>query len=202
MVGHSFVYWLDDFLKKNPSKDCMNLHRSEMCFYGMRGGRVYNVVKTWRAQIEHDRPDMILLVIGDNDVDSMLDMEALAKLIVGKARLWHQLTGADVAVSALFPRYPPSQQVKWSYSETYNDCAMLVNFEMGRLLQGNATIKLWKHPFAFPNERFDVAGKGDRYLTQQSHFRPDGVHLDKSGYCVLHRAVRTLLKVPWDSITR
>ena len=162
-----------------------------------------DIIKNWKPQLENENPDVVVMVIGDNDVSRMLDMLFLAKVIVNRARKIVEMTGARVAIVQLCPRYEPElgYRGRWGYDETYNECASFVNEEIKRQIVNDEKLLFWSHAsLAFPGERFDVKNMKDRYEVGQELYLQDGVHLSDAGQCALYRSFRNLLKRNWQSL--
>ena len=72
VVGHSYIHWFHKFVERKEEKDVnLGLSAARVTYHGKRGGSVFDIIKTWKPLLENENLDVIVLVIGENDVKGL-----------------------------------------------------------------------------------------------------------------------------------
>ena len=186
IVGHSFVWRLEEFMKRRQDKDeNFGMHTRKVKCFGTSGLNMRKVHTVEEKVMEYD-PDVLVLVIGDNDVDNpRMHLRGLAALIVNFANTIRRDVMVPVIISMLMPRYPGIY-----FNDSYNQRAIQVNQGLVEEIESGCfkNISLWRHKFvAFPENN------PEKYWGTRCFFKEDGVHLNDDGNCRLYKSFRKLL---------
>ena len=93
VVGHSFVHWLDHFVREDGADSRFGLKECQVSFFGKRGGKIRDVhgqIESWRVPVNSIKA--VVLICGDNDVkqccldDKSDHCEQIVKDILNTAR--------------------------------------------------------------------------------------------------------------------
>ena len=194
IVGHSFVARLEKIFSDgvNGAKRDFGLNTSNAVHWLGKGGeKVDGFVARWSDRLREIKPQVIVLCIGDNDIQRGTDEEELACLIVAMASMCQNRFGASyVYITQLMPRFLGTRNRHW-FEPTYNRKAGRIN----ELLQGKVAelsgIFFWAHRFVrFPTENLIRAGKIREFL-----YSADGVHLNQNGLFQLYKSFASLLRM-------
>ena len=193
VVGHSFSRRLLDFTRRreeNRSEDSsFKLVNAEVRWFFQGGMKAKDVLSRWQDQLADFRPQLVVLMIGDNDIEKGVDVDGLAGLIhaIASVLLSKRVGAHAVMVGQLMPRFAGSY---YSYGEanTYNSIAWKVNRALDEALEGAERVFFWSHEFAyFPWEGVKLDEFRSAFILN------DGVHLSKNGNSKLYKSIRLAL---------
>jgi lysophospholipase L1-like esterase len=146
VLGHSIVRRLADFVHLNP----VNLDPSTDVYWSGVGGHTLDtLIRLDLSKVSDYQPDIVVLIIGDNDVKAGSSAEEIAYKIISLVSVLHaryQVT--SVIVCGLLPRFP--RYHRWW---DYNVCASTVNDILSHELQRFTYSKFWSHNVEFPFPR-------------------------------------------------
>ena len=189
ILGHSFATRLLDFVKgDDKARLDFGLKTCSITILGHGGARVRDIVKRWSEHIADTDPDIIVLLIGDNDLADGTPEEISAH-IVSTASLLSRRYKAVVCVGQLFPRFPPhTPNRRWPFQAGYNQAAHAINRILACEIATVDGLRFWHHEFvAFPAVSENKRKRCEAYYLQ------DGVHLNDSGNFLLYRSIQKLL---------
>jgi hypothetical protein len=106
IVGHSFVRRLADFIGEEGSRfSNLGLRNCDVRFWGRGGWKVGDVALCMQDLIDFC-PQVVILLLGDNDLAPVLDPEEIATHIVAMASFIKAKTGAGrIIIGQLMPRF-------------------------------------------------------------------------------------------------
>ena len=194
MVGHSFTHRLESFVDSRQDKDRdFDLQGVEVKYHAAGGCKIADVWDSFGDQLIERKPHIVVLAIGDNDVDRVASADGLGRYVAGIADKIREETGAKVAVSQIMPRYPARGEFegRWPFSVSYNGKAAVANAALcDDIMNYRRGIAFWRHAFvAFPSQdqtRYDKV--------RDMYYSDDGVHLGPGGQCMLYKSYRQLFK--------
>lgn len=183
--GHSLVSRLSRFTKCNERTDPnLGLAQCQVQYIGEGGWKISNLRRLeGELSAGNIRPQLAVVMIGDNDIQPGSTVEEVAEHLVAWATMLSRRYGMVVVISQLMPRYQkPSGKYYWAQ---YNDRAFAVNKQIAERVQGMQGVKFWYHDFVcFPGEN------KEKYSRARKFFGPDGVHLSAVGNFRLHRSLQ------------
>ena len=180
VFGHSFVPQLEHYCNHY---NFMNLRLSDVQvdFIGDSGLRLSDM-DTFELQVRASQPQVIILILGENDISENTDILALSSRInEAAAKLSSWGGGVQVIVSQLMPRfYLPSY---WYFVQDYNTLAQNINFQLFSQ-PAPPLIRHWSHDFI-------CEGQTLNFSNSRHFFSCKGVHLNRQGN---ERLAKSLVK--------
>ncbi|KAK3888373.1 hypothetical protein Pcinc_007573 [Petrolisthes cinctipes] len=167
ILGHSYV-------RRLPFTSPLQLPWFEVRKFDSPGAKVSNITQRseWMRCMEY-RPDIVLLVLGGNDINVDTKPNELSHKIKDLALLIEELTGADCLILSIEPRLQPRD----ISSGQYNTITRSVNRLLGRMLDSKS--------------RFRGSG------LQKEDLGYDGVHLSLEGNQKLFKKLINICKYFW-----
>ena len=197
IVGHSFVAGLESLVTRDAAcTPALGLTGCRATWLGVRGGRVGNsaMIRSWGETLPAARPEVVIMLIGDNDIASdaqVEDADELASQLVAMASLLRAKSRAQaVYICQLMPRFPSGfSNPRHPFNPQYNEIARTVNEAVERQVRTVPGLRFWAHRFvASPSANARRAN-----ALQRRFVAKDGVHLNKKGLVVLYKSLRDLL---------
>ena len=144
---------------------------------------VDEVFPRWGRQLEEFRPQVVVLMVGDNDIHRHVNIRRLSHEILSTAAhfLSPQFGARMVLVCQMMPRFPGV----YPYDPDYNDLARELNEVLASSLQGEERLFFWTHEFVAKNSIDEIHQK---YIL-------DGTHLNDYGHAVLYSSIKTDIHV-------
>ena len=186
VVGHSFVPRFQTYLKEAGYTHALNFDQAEVRYFGSGGLRVKDL-PGFAGQLATFRPDIVVLMVGCNDITADTDPEELALCILTMAsQMQRNCQCRALVVCQLFPRFwAPHHKY---FCAGYNGKAELVTAILQRETSQMQGVHFWQHSFlTFP----DASDQG--IVKMKEFFLPDGVHLAPKGNYRLYRSLRQLM---------
>ena len=166
-AGHSHCRRLADFVRLSPARVnfgfALNDIRVEFCAQG--GAHVDDLVKPHskgllsarlRNTLLSFRPDVVCLLIGDNDVSSDSSADEIANYIIATASFLRNVYNVDqVILFQLLPRYPAGRSARTNRKvDNYNAIAADINSILKQECVRINFLHFWDdHDFSFPSTR-------------------------------------------------
>jgi lysophospholipase L1-like esterase len=188
ILGHSFARRFRDFLLTDKFvQPHLGLSDCTVQVHGVGGWKVTDMMRDGESRIELFWPEMLFLMIGDNDVGKGHSPETIAAHVLASASLLKKRYAVEeVKIVQLWPRYPGTEKRKGLTAMEYNAQAVKVNEELENGARELTGIKLLSFDFvAFPCQDLQ------KYKRLQSNYKEDGVHLNPSGQFRLYRSLQT-----------
>ncbi|KAL3852046.1 hypothetical protein ACJMK2_015735 [Sinanodonta woodiana] len=202
IMGHSLCKWLDRFLRFGTDPRLVpSFNIAEVCKVNMKGvgGRTIDkLLRQDMGEVRLRRPDIVVLIIGDNDVKADTSPEVIAHKIVALGTLLHRKYRVKhVVLCQLMPRFTATlRQVGVSkihnrnsvaagknYKDMYCQLAKEVNDIVRSEVLAYPYLTFWEHKRKFAFDRPQVREK----------FRSDGIHLSPKGQWHLYKSLRGAL---------
>ena len=180
ILGHSIVRRFHEFLKYGDIRYSASLGLGEthsVLYRGVGGRKVRDVISKDMESVFALGPDVVVLMIGENDISPRTDATLLAAEIESVVSVMHRrYKVAKIIVCKLLPRFG----VRFGY----NNIADKVNAILRDALPALGYCVFWEHGNYFVSPR-----EGDC----SRKFVHDGVHLNSQGNVHLYRSIRGAL---------
>ncbi|KAL3841658.1 hypothetical protein ACJMK2_019772 [Sinanodonta woodiana] len=177
ILGHSLCKWLERHLRLGSDHRLEpSFNITECCKAHMKGvgGRTIDKLMFHDMhQVHAKRPDIVILMIGDNDVNADTSPEAIAhKMVVLATFLYRKYKVRHIVLCQLMPRFSENKEVADEIcKETYCKLAKEIN--------DIVRAKVAAYDYITPQVR--------------KKFRSDGIHLSPKGQWHLYKSIRGAL---------
>ena len=185
IVGHSLVWWYNKFVSEDGSLPANFgfVNTDVQCILSdVKRGLVIDDLPLIRDDLVQFAPDVIFLILGDNDLYRTDAEDVAQRLIIAGTMLRAWTGGAKLIHIDLFPRF-------WSvdydyYFPSYNQDAMWVN-------------EMVREGVSDQDRTFTWTCKGPSFNDPKAstYFSDDGVHLNATGQVKLYRSLQKALHV-------
>ena len=182
-LGQSHARNLDSFINQRPKFKNFTIDRARIELFGIGGLKISDLIRlSTRGRlcfefIERFAPDILVLMIGDNDVCDTGNFSVLYKRMLDVIRNRFPYI-RKVVISQLLPRHGNSVDV-------YNQKARNFNTQLLSMANQDKEFLLMKFVnFHFPGD--DTL----RFEAMKKYYARDGVHLNPSGYYRLYSEIR------------
>ena len=189
IAGHSFARRFEDYLKTPAGKGHIGLEDCDLYFLYENGASTQRLWDLTQKQYESLRADVIVMLIGDNDVYDHTNPNGLAVTLYDRALETQKKTGARAVIMApIFPRF----SCKYGTVEIYNQRATQVNALLHAKCEalrerGEDVVGMLNQPFKF------IPMDDPNVDHMRRFFHSDGVHLSPDGNKMLRRAIRATI---------
>jgi lysophospholipase L1-like esterase len=178
VVGHSFTCRLRDFVKDKSAP--FGLSKCEVRFFAKGGLHVHELLDLCQP-LSQFRPQLIIIMAGDNDLGPGVEPQEIACQLVEVARSHQRQYGAyRVIIRQLMPRFWRSEYRY--FFEGYNTLAAEVNQRVQAAVAEVEGLWFWYHKFVLCD------GDITAFSPLKRVFEQDGVHLAANGLCLLVRS--------------
>ena len=191
VVGHSFVRRLYDFTCRADSEKTedsqFNLRNTTVRWFFKGGLGASDVLPRWQRQLADFKPQAVIFMIGDNDVERGVDIEGLAGLIQAMASLLlsERFGTRLVLVCQIMPRFESNV---YRFESAYNTLAKDLNGALYESFSGSERLRFRSHDFAcIPWTESELEEFPAKFI------RHDGVHLSKYGNAKQYRSIKFAL---------
>ena len=190
VLGHSHVFWLEQFIKQENLQTNFNVETVTVNFYGVGGMKIghnepeKNLLSDITLDaIRTNNPETICLMIGDNDVNLRTNANELGlRIIAAASTIMKKTSVKSVVIFQLLPRYLKDDRQNKNYDVTAN----AVNNFLLREAKQREDISFYYHDFA----RFRCENE-TRYGTARRLFCD--VHLTPEGNWKLYKSTRAVM---------
>lgn len=181
IIGHSFVRRLEEYVSHSNLRHNMGLSTDNhlVSYASIPGGRIDNITSLFTL-IESTRPDMIVIDVGTNDLDSSTPAHLLARRLVNLATHIHsqfnitQVVVLEVLFRTLSGRYSPQSKFFNARVHQFNNmCRSLI------CRNPSATPLSFRHHYGMVDD-------WQQYIS-------DGVHLNNFGLFKYFRSIRSVI---------
>ena len=199
IVGHSFPRRLKDLIlrpykaERNLQEELsgfnlsFNLERCEAKWF-VEGGLSTESVLKWRDSISHFSPDVVVVMVGDNDYAKYKDrVEEFALLMTATASVFvgNKIKAKAAVLCQVMPRFPGDPRFK----PDYNRWAMQLNALLESSMAGKKNLIFWKHTFVKSFWKDNIVEPCEQWVIR------DGVHLNNEGQIRLYKSIRDALRL-------
>ena len=185
IVGHSLVWWFEDFIRHDSNITLhLGLANTEVrCI--LTGVKMGLVIDNWhliRNSLIQFAPDVIILILGDNDLFRTEPEDVAANLLRAGHMLKGWTGGSKIILFYLFSRFWTTSYCY--FSPAYNQEANWVNTLMRQGVQNLHRTFTWSF-------------HGPSFFEQRAfcYFADEGVHLNTVGQVMLFRAMLRAIHV-------
>ena len=205
IIGHSICYWLANYIQSGRDERLLHdfdLARiSEVHFKGERGRTVKEMIQNDFHVIDKLRPDILIFIIGGNDVSYSSSPQEIALYIIAMCSMVHsRFNVRQVVICSLLPRFSQlafrfynrglrgahlteAKRRDRQFKKYYCAQASLVNNKLRTEANKYAFITFWAH-----NNQFPFPETFGRHCRDK--FSSDGVHMSNKGQYHLYKSLR------------
>ena len=186
-IGHSICNQLKEFCFKEMPNFNFEKSKTDCKFISKRGLKICGLFEDdITVKLNVIRPDTIVLLIGDNDLQRGTNAQDIVSDLLVLAR--HLMSCCEsvnnIVFSKLLPRYPGGKH----FFHSYNDIACSVNHLLLQEVKLLENMRLFQMDFYFPKDNFI------KYtIIKHTCFKTDGVHLTNRGLARMSRKLRSVI---------